>query len=85
MLIKFQTPSTRQWRTLIRVTSYDGAVATIVIPAWDSRKTLIISKELPSYVKDFLDEQKDFPVRIYAEVNIGIDFVKELKFDNWEI
>jgi len=71
----------RPWRTLVRVESVTDASASVVLPAWNSRKPVtVFLNDLPADVRSRFAAG----FRCHAHVNIGADNAADLRFTDWE-
>ncbi len=74
----------KMWRTLVRIQSidFDKQIVTVVIPGWDTKKSVDITFEcLPKHFREKIVDLR----RVFAEVNVGAETEKDLKFSNFEI
>ena len=77
-------PSTKKWRALIRIEeiNLEKGVMHVVVPGWSSEQMIPIAlKTIPENVQKLITPTK----RCYAQVNIGTENYKDLKFSDWEI
>ena len=70
-------PSTKKWRVLIRIEKIDleKGILYVIVPGWSSEQVI------PINLKTILTPDK----RCFAQVNVGTENYKDLKFSDWEI
>lgn len=74
------------WRTLVRVVRFGPEdYVTVCVPGWDSSRVLTIRLSTDVDNDEVKDAMKKGVVRFFAYVNIGAEFVSDLKFERWQL
>jgi hypothetical protein len=70
------------WRQLLRVTEITNDHVFFVVPGWSFETNIPVSKkEIPAKIM----EQVSIGARFFAQVNIGVECVTDIKIKEWEI
>ena len=83
MIERLTPTSTKLWRSLVRVDSFDtySGIVFVIVPAWSSSKKIGIKiSSIPEEIFPKLLEGS----RLHAMVNIGTEQIEDLHFKNWE-
>lgn len=76
-------PSRKLWRALICFRELNDQYAYVNVPSADPKQEItLLTKHIPEHVVDFIDIDKD-RFRVYAQVNIGAENIKNLYFTDW--
>jgi len=75
------TPTTKMWRTLIRIESVNKSGVYVIIPGWSVKtKVFIDKKNIPPVIFNAMTEGG----RYHVQCNIGAECLEDLRFNNWE-
>ena len=84
------TPERRPWRTLVRIESVSKKVeapaADAIVHTWKPLQAVRFPLEVieEESIRQFLMDNDSWPVRLFAEVNVGCNEANDLFFQNFE-
>ena len=76
------------WRTLVAVERIGTESYFVRVPGWEPRAMVRVpAGSVPRQIQEKIcceAERNGLPVRLHAEVNIGVEDMQDLAFRHWE-